>query len=151
MTSSVEVSGQPKRPLVDVGRASAWFRVVAFAEAVSWVGLLIGMYFKYLGSPRTEVGVQLFGMIHGLVFIAFVATALVLGTTAKWSARTWMLALLASIVPLASVIFLMWADRTGRMGTTAAPTAAPTAGPTAAPTAVAAAIAEPGVPGVEST
>lgn len=139
MTSSVDLPGQPRRPLIDVGRASAWFRVVAFAEAISWVGLLVGMYFKYLGSPRTEIGVQIFGMIHGLVFIAFVATALVLGTTAKWSASTWLLALLASIVPLASVIFLMWADRTGRVGT------APLA------TAVAVAVAEPGVPGIEST
>jgi integral membrane protein len=85
-------------------------------EAVSWVGLVIGMYFKYLGSPRTEIGVKVFGMAHGLIFIAFVVTGLVVGITYKWAARTWLLALLASIVPLASVIFLIWADRTGRMG-----------------------------------
>jgi integral membrane protein len=131
MTSSVDSPGRPRRPLIDLGRAAAWFRVVAFAEAISWVGLLVGMYFKYLGSPRTEVGVQVFGMIHGLVFIAFAATALILGVGAKWSVSTWLLALLASIVPLASVIFLIWADRTGRLGP--------------------AAILEPGVPGVEST
>jgi integral membrane protein len=103
----------------DVPRAAAWFRLIAFAEAISWVGLLVGMYFKYLGTPRTEVGVKVFGMAHGLVFMAFVVTALLVGTAVKWSARTWMLALLASIVPLASVIFLIWADRTGRMGVTA--------------------------------
>ena len=28
------------------------------AEAFTWVGLLIGMYFKYLGTPRTELGVH---------------------------------------------------------------------------------------------
>jgi integral membrane protein len=103
----------------DVPRAAAWFRLIAFAEAISWVGLLVGMYFKYLGTPRTEVGVKVFGMAHGLIFIAFVVTALLVGTAVKWSARTWMLALLASIVPLASVIFLIWADRTGRMGVNA--------------------------------
>jgi hypothetical protein len=34
----------------------------------------------------------------------------------KWTVSTWLLALLASIVPLASVIFLIWVDRTGRVG-----------------------------------
>ena len=32
-------------------RAAGWFRLIAFAEAASWVGLLLGMYFKYLGIP----------------------------------------------------------------------------------------------------
>src|SRR3954468_8549571 len=93
-----------------------WFRLIAMAEAVSWAGLLIGMYFKYLGTPRTEIGVKVFGMVHGLVFIAFVVTGLLVGVAVRWTLGTWLLALLASIVPLCSVIFLIWADRTGRMG-----------------------------------
>jgi integral membrane protein len=100
----------------DLRSGAGWFRVVALLEAVSWVGLLIGMYFKYLGNPRTEIGVRVFGMAHGLVFIGFVVAGLLTGIAFKWSARTWLLALLASIVPLCSVIFLIWADRTGRMG-----------------------------------
>lgn len=100
----------------DLRSVAGWFRVVALLEAVSWVGLLIGMYFKYLGSPRTEVGVKVFGMAHGLIFIAFVVFGLLAGIAFKWAAGTWLLALLASIVPLCSVIFLIWADRTGRMG-----------------------------------
>jgi integral membrane protein len=102
---------------------AGWFRLVALAEAVTWVGLLVGMYFKYLGSPRTEIGVKVFGMAHGLVFIAFVVVALMVGMAYKWTVSTWSLALLASIVPLASVIFLIWVDRTGRVGseTVAAP------------------------------
>ncbi len=55
-------------------------------------------------------------MAHGLVFIAFVLTGLLVGIAVKWAAGTWLLALLASIVPLCSVIFLIWADRSGRMG-----------------------------------
>ena len=97
-------------------RRPGWFRLIALAEAVSWVGLLVGMYFKYLGSTRTEIGVKVFGMAHGLIFIAFVVAALLVGIAVKWTAGTWLLALLASIVPLCSVIFLIWADRTGRMG-----------------------------------
>jgi integral membrane protein len=44
------------------------FRTLAFAEAVTWALLLIGMAFKYSGV--TEVGVQVSGLVHGTVFIA---------------------------------------------------------------------------------
>ncbi|MFG1932330.1 DUF3817 domain-containing protein [Mycobacterium sp. NPDC048908] len=103
-------------PAFDLRSAVGWFRLIALAEAVSWAGLLVGMYFKYLGTPRTEIGVKVFGMAHGLVFIGFVVAGLLVGIAHKWAARTWLLALLASIVPLGSVIFLIWADRTGRIG-----------------------------------
>jgi integral membrane protein len=99
----------------DIRSAAAWFRVIAFAEAVSWIGLLAGMYFKYLGTPRTEVGVKVFGPIHGGIFLAFVVAAVLTGLAMRWSLGTWVLALLGSIVPLGSVLFLLWADRTGRM------------------------------------
>jgi len=108
----------------DVGGVWRWFRVIAFAEAVSWVGLLIGMYFKYLGTPRTEVGVKIFGPVHGAIFVAFVVAALMAGIAFKWGLGTWLLALLGSIVPLGSVIFLIWADRSRRMA--AVPAVTPT-------------------------
>lgn len=100
----------------DIRSTAGRFRLVALAEALTWVGLLIGMYFKYLGSPRTEIGVKIFGMAHGLVFIAFGVTALLAGIAYKWRPVTWLLALLGSIVPLGSVIFLIWADRTEKLG-----------------------------------
>ncbi len=71
----------------DIRSTAGRFRLVALAEAVSWVGLLVGMYFKYLGSPRTEIGVKVFGMVHGLVFIAFVVAAVLVGIAYSWSAR----------------------------------------------------------------
>lgn len=106
----------PMKSAFDLRTRAGWFRLIALAEAVSWVGLLTGMYFKYLGTPRTEIGVKVFGMAHGVIFIAFVVTGLLVGLAVKWGLGTWLLALLASIVPLCSVIFLIWADRTGRMG-----------------------------------
>lgn len=110
MTSTFDLRGTAGR-----------FRLVALAEAVSWVGLLVGMYFKYLGTPRTEIGVKVFGMAHGLIFIAFVIAALLAGRAFGWGAATWLLALLASIVPLGSVIFLIWADRTALLGVAGGP------------------------------
>ncbi|MGV0837820.1 DUF3817 domain-containing protein [Mycolicibacterium thermoresistibile] len=95
---------------------AGWFRLVALLEAMSWVGLLIGMYFKYLGSPRSEIGVQIFGPIHGAMFVAFLVAAGVAAYAYRWSLGTAALALLASILPLATVIFLIWADQTAKLG-----------------------------------
>ena len=90
------------------------FRIVAVAEALSWLGLLAGMYVKYV--PRsTEVGVQVFGPIHGAVFLAYVGTALVAGWVQRWDVRTTLLALVASVPPLVTVLFERWATRTGRL------------------------------------
>ena len=104
----------------DVRSPAGRFRIVALAEAVSWIGLLVGMYFKYLGSPRTEVGVKIFGMPHGLLFVAFLVTALLAGLAYHWRPGTWLLALLASIVPLGTVMFVIAANRRGWLTTPAA-------------------------------
>ncbi|MDQ2637322.1 MAG: DUF3817 domain-containing protein [Actinomycetota bacterium] len=119
----------------DPRSVAQWFRFVALLEAVSWAGLLIGMYFKYLGAPRTEIGVKVFGPAHGFIFVAFIAVGVLAGLAFKWTLGTWLLALLSSIAPMCSVIFLIWADRTGRLGVGAAP------GP----------VAQPGLTAPEST
>jgi integral membrane protein len=114
----------------DARKVAGWFRLIAFAEAVTWVGLLTGMFFKYVATPRTEIGVKIFGMAHGVVFIAFVVVAILVGIAFKWATSVWVFALLGSIVPLGSVIFLIWAERTGRLdagsGVVASPPAAET-------------------------
>ena len=74
------------------------------------------MYFKYLGSPRTEIGVKIFGPVHGGSSSRSWWRRVLVGHRVKWGVGTWLLALLGSIVPLGSVIFVIWADRTGRMG-----------------------------------
>ncbi|MGV9803710.1 DUF3817 domain-containing protein [Mycobacterium sp. NPDC003449] len=114
----------PMARSLDLCSIPGWFRLIALAEAVSWAGLLVGMYFKYLGTPRTEVGVKVFGPIHGGIFIAFVIAAVLVGIAFKWGIGTWISALLASIVPLGSVIFVIWADRTAKMGQPGVATAA---------------------------
>jgi integral membrane protein len=105
----------PVASTFDLRTIAGRFRLVALAEAVSWVGLLVGMYFKYLGTPRTEIGVKVFGMAHGLIFIAFLVTVVFAALAFRWTLGTCLLALLAGIVPLASVIFLIWVDRTSRL------------------------------------
>ncbi len=90
------------------------FRIVAVAEALSWIGLLAGMYVKrVLGT--SEVGVQVFGPIHGAVFVAYVVVAVVAARLLGWSRGTTLLALAAAVPPLVTAWFERWASRTGRL------------------------------------
>jgi integral membrane protein len=89
-------------------------RIVAVAEALSWLGLLAGMYVKYV--PQTsEAGVQVFGPIHGGIFVAYVVVAVAASRVLRWNAWTTLLALAASVPPLGTVLFERWASRTGRL------------------------------------
>ena len=95
------------------------FRVVAIAEACSWAGLLIGMVFKYVLAATPvggEVGVQIFGPIHGGLFVAYVVVTLVAARMLRWDLRTLTLALFSSIPPLMTIWFERRAARRGRLG-----------------------------------
>jgi integral membrane protein len=94
--------------------AATAFRIVAVAEALSWVGLLIGMYVKYV-PETTELGVKVFGPIHGGIFVAYVVVALVASRVLRWSPRATVLALLCSVPPLATVWFERLATRNDRL------------------------------------
>jgi integral membrane protein len=93
---------------------AAAFRIVAVAEALSWIGLLIGMFVKYV-PETTELGVKIFGPVHGGIFLAYVVITLVAARVLRWSGGTTVLALVASIPPLATLWFERWAARTGRL------------------------------------
>ena len=90
------------------------FRIVAVAEACSWIGLLAGMFVKYV-PETTELGVKIFGPIHGGIFVAYVVVALVTARVLRWSVGTTVLALVASIPPLATVWFERRATRAGQL------------------------------------
>ena len=94
--------------------AATAFRIVAVAEACSWIGLLVGMFVKYV-PETTELGVKIFGPIHGGIFVAYVVVALVTARVLRWSAGTALLALIASVPPLATVWFERRATRTGQL------------------------------------
>lgn len=91
------------------------FRVVAFAEAVSWAGLLAGMYAKYL-TDAGELGVKVFGPIHGGIFVLYGLLTLAVARARRWSWGTLLLGLVAAVPPFATAAFEVWAARTGRLG-----------------------------------
>lgn len=89
------------------------FRIVATLEAVTWLGLLIGMYFKWI-AESTKAGVRIFGSLHGAVFVAFVVLSIAMFVRLRWRLRTLLFALASSLPPFATIAFEVWAARTGR-------------------------------------
>jgi integral membrane protein len=100
--------------LTDPRTVARVFRAVAVAEAVSWVLLLAGMFVKWV-LRASELGVQLAGPVHGAVFVGYVLVSLLAWRVLRWSPRTAVLALVASVPPLCTVWFKRWAQRTGRL------------------------------------
>jgi len=91
------------------------FRAVAIAEAITWALLLGGMFLKYV-TDTTEVGVQVAGPIHGVVFIAYCLTTLLVAVDQRWSAGRTVLGLVSSIPPFVTVLFDRYAERRGLLG-----------------------------------
>lgn len=96
-------------------KAALIFRVAAVAEAFSWAGLLIGMFFKYAMRAPYQGGVPVLGMVHGIIFIVYVLTGAAVFRSLGWKPKTLVLALLASIPPLCTWWFEAWALRTGKL------------------------------------
>ena len=110
-----ETTAVPEATAPAKSKHAAWFRGVAIAEAISWTGLLIGMLFKY-SLTENEIGVKIFGPIHGTIFIAYVITVAVVRKPLRWSWPVTLVALAASIPPLFTWFFELWAQRTKRLG-----------------------------------
>jgi integral membrane protein len=100
--------------MVNDRRIHSAFHITATVEAITWAGLLIGMILKRV-LDVTELGVQVFGPLHGVAFIAYSITAIATWRVQRWSAGTGSLALLASLPPFGTVVFHRWAEQTGRL------------------------------------
>ncbi len=93
------------------------FRRVAIAEAVTWSLLLIGMFLKYV-TQTTELGVRAGGMLHGVVFVAFCVTTVVVAIDQRWSVGRTVLGLVSAVPPFFTVLFDLYAERRGWLATT---------------------------------
>src|SRR5690606_12939990 len=78
------------------------FRAVAVTEAVTWALLLLGMVLKY-GTGTTDLGVRVFGLVHGVAFIAYGVTTLVVAVDQRWSLRRTVAGLACAVPPFATV------------------------------------------------
>ncbi|MDQ2796550.1 MAG: DUF3817 domain-containing protein [Actinomycetota bacterium] len=76
------------------------FRVVAVVEAISWLILIVATIVKYSTNPHKQLGVQIMGPVHGVLFLAYVALVLfAVRRKVKWDARTTLIVLADSIIP----------------------------------------------------
>jgi integral membrane protein len=76
------------------------FKITAILEGLSYLILLANMLF--IKPTHFELYHQLLkpiGMSHGLLFIAYVVLAILLKNTLKWSTATFIMILVASLVP----------------------------------------------------
>jgi len=86
------------------------FRAAAVVEAVTWAGLLGGMYLKYV-PETTELGVKVFGPIHGVAFIAFCLVTVLVAVDGRWSRGRLLLGLASAVPPFFTVLFDRYAER----------------------------------------
>tara|TARA_B110000467_G_C18274347_1_gene454448 strand:+ start:734 stop:1015 length:282 start_codon:yes stop_codon:yes gene_type:complete len=74
------------------------FRIIALLEGASYIGLLfIAVPLKYLIGIDDYV--RLLGMPHGILFLLYVFLVFVIYQDMKWSAKSIIIILLASIIP----------------------------------------------------
>lgn len=95
-----------------INRTGRVFATVAFVEAATWAGLLAGMFLKHV-TETTELGVQIFGWLHGAAFMLYVAVTLIAAVRLRWPLLVTALALLAAIPPLATILIEIWTRRRG--------------------------------------
>ncbi|WP_374967878.1 DUF3817 domain-containing protein [Terrabacter sp. BE26] len=90
------------------------YRRLALAEVVTWALLLVGMGLKYV-THTTELGVKVFGLVHGVVFIAYCLVTVLLWVNQRWSAREGLLGLLSAVPPFLTVWWERRLERRGRL------------------------------------
>ena len=73
------------------------FRLVAIAEATSWLLLIVATIVKY--TAHAPLGVHVLGPIHGALFVAYVLLALVVRSRLRWNAPTLLIVLAESVLP----------------------------------------------------
>jgi integral membrane protein len=74
------------------------FRTVSLAEAVSFLVLLcIAMPLKY--AANLPIAVMIAGMVHGLLFLAYVALAWDQRAAQRWDVKRFGVVLAASVIP----------------------------------------------------
>ncbi len=92
----------------------ALFRRVAVAEAITWGLLLVGMFLKYV-TETTDRAVSVFGMLHGVVFIAYCLSTVLVALDQRWRAGRLLLGLVSAVPPFMTLWFDRHVERRGAL------------------------------------
>lgn len=89
-------------------------RLVSFLEGLSFLFLLgIAMPLKYYAD--NPILMPYAGMLHGVLFIAFIVVLLVVCQRQKWSITVFLLGLIAAFLPLAPFLFERYIAKISQM------------------------------------
>lgn len=89
------------------------YRIVAIAEAITWTLLITGLILR--ATLDLSIAVTIGGSIHGFVFLAYGATAVLTAINQRWGVGLGVLAVVTAIIPYATIPFDIWAHRTGKL------------------------------------
>ncbi|MDE0547049.1 DUF3817 domain-containing protein [Microbacterium sp. C7(2022)] len=91
----------------------ALFRTLAIAEAVSWTLLIAGLILR--ATAGLDVAVSIGGGIHGFVFLAYAATAVLVAKNQRWRIGPTTTAIVSAVIPYATIPVEIWLHRTRRL------------------------------------
>ncbi|MBG6055027.1 integral membrane protein [Salinibacterium sp. CAN_S4] len=89
------------------------YRTLAIAEAITWTLLITGLILR--ATAGLDAAVSIGGGIHGFVFLAYGATAVLLAVNQRWSVGVSLLAIGSAVIPFATIPVELWLARTGRL------------------------------------
>lgn len=89
------------------------FRPAAIAEAITWTLLITGLILR--ATTGWALGVTIGGGIHGFVFLAYGATAVLVAVNQRWHPGVAALAIVSAVIPYATIPVEIWLARTGRL------------------------------------
>ena len=89
------------------------FRAAAIAEAVTWTLLIVALIVR--AATGFALGVTVAGGIHGFVFLAYGATAVLVAVNQRWRPRVAAVAIVSAVIPYATIPVELWLSRSGRL------------------------------------
>jgi integral membrane protein len=84
-------------------------RLVAVAEATTFLALLVAVYFRY--QEHQAGGVHVLGPIHGVLFLAYLFLAYNVREDRGWPAKTFAWVLLGAVLPFGGYVVDRWLAR----------------------------------------
>lgn len=89
------------------------FRTFAFAEVVTWAGLITAMVLRATGV--TDGLVPIAGGVHGFVFLCYGVTTVFVWVNQRWPFGAGILGLISAVIPFATVPFELVIDHKGML------------------------------------
>ena len=89
------------------------FRLFAFAELITWAGLIAALVLR--GTGVSAAWVTPAGGVHGFVFLAYCVVTVLVWIDARWRPSWGVLGLASAVIPFATLPFELSVDRRGML------------------------------------